>query len=137
MFVCPLPCRYLKRIFRDLFERQSFEDDGVFDWDIIKRQQLAAGGDGTVELNADGSARAAGPGPGAGMMSGTGEGGAGASDPAYNNAASGAGVSGRAVAESGKADGGAGAAGDGSRQDDSAGDGREPGARRSIISSIR
>ena len=33
--------RYLKRIFRDLFERQSFEDDGVFDWDIIKRQQMA------------------------------------------------------------------------------------------------
>jgi len=34
--------RYLKRIFRDLFERQSFEDDGVFDWDIIKKQQLVS-----------------------------------------------------------------------------------------------
>lgn len=31
--------RYLKRIFRDLFERQCFEDDGVFDWDIIKKAQ--------------------------------------------------------------------------------------------------
>ncbi len=30
---------YLKRIFRDLFERQSFEDDGVFDWDILKETQ--------------------------------------------------------------------------------------------------
>jgi serine/threonine protein kinase len=29
--------RYLKRIFRDLFERQCFEDDGIFDWDIIKK----------------------------------------------------------------------------------------------------
>lgn len=29
--------RYLKRLFRDLFERQCFEDDGVFDWDIIKK----------------------------------------------------------------------------------------------------
>jgi hypothetical protein len=28
-------------MFRDLFERQSFEDDGVFDWDIIKKQQQA------------------------------------------------------------------------------------------------
>jgi hypothetical protein len=31
--------RYLKRIFRDLFERQCFEDDGIFDWDIIKKGQ--------------------------------------------------------------------------------------------------
>jgi hypothetical protein len=29
----------LKRIFKDLFERQAFEDDGVYDWDIIKKQQ--------------------------------------------------------------------------------------------------
>lgn len=41
--------RYLKRIFRDLFERQSFEDDGVFDWDIIKKQQQQAG---AVDLGA-------------------------------------------------------------------------------------
>lgn len=33
------PFRYLKRIFKELFERQGFEDDGVFDWDIIKRQK--------------------------------------------------------------------------------------------------
>jgi len=38
----PAVRRYLKRIFRDLFERQSFEDDGVFDWDIIKKQQLVS-----------------------------------------------------------------------------------------------
>lgn len=31
--------RYLKRIFRDLFERQDFQDDGVFDWDVIKKEQ--------------------------------------------------------------------------------------------------
>lgn len=35
--------RYLKRIFRDLFERQCFEDDGIFDWDIIKKQQQSGG----------------------------------------------------------------------------------------------
>jgi hypothetical protein len=28
---------YLKRIFKELFERQGFEDDGVFDWDVLKR----------------------------------------------------------------------------------------------------
>ena len=31
--------RYLKRIFKDLFERQAFEDDGVYDWDLLKKQQ--------------------------------------------------------------------------------------------------
>lgn len=38
--------RHLKRIFKDLFERQGFEDDGIFDWDILKKQkeQGAAGG---------------------------------------------------------------------------------------------
>jgi len=34
--------RYLKGIFRDLFERQSFEDDGVFDWDILRKKQQQA-----------------------------------------------------------------------------------------------
>ncbi len=27
-------CRYLKRIFRELFERSGFEDDGIFDWEL-------------------------------------------------------------------------------------------------------
>jgi hypothetical protein len=30
--------RYLKRIFKDLFERSGYEDDGVYDWDIAKKQ---------------------------------------------------------------------------------------------------
>lgn len=121
--------RYLKRIFRDLFERQSFEDDGVFDWDIIKRQQMAAGGDGTVELNPDGTRGAgAGAGPAGGIGADSNQPNASMNDPVY---ASNAGASGREG-------GGMGAAGDGnSRQDDSAGDTREPGQRRSIISSIR
>lgn len=33
--------RYLKRIFKELFERQGFEDDGIFDWDILKKQREA------------------------------------------------------------------------------------------------
>jgi hypothetical protein len=35
--------RYLKRIFKDLFDRQGFMDDGLYDWDIMKKQQEAAG----------------------------------------------------------------------------------------------
>lgn len=31
--------RYLKRIFKDLFDRQGFVDDGLYDWDILKKQQ--------------------------------------------------------------------------------------------------
>lgn len=31
--------RYLKRIFKDLFERQALEDDGLYDWDVLKHQQ--------------------------------------------------------------------------------------------------
>jgi len=31
--------RYLKRIFMDLYESQGFENDGIFDWDILKKQQ--------------------------------------------------------------------------------------------------
>jgi casein kinase 1 len=54
--------RYLKRIFRDLFERQHFEDDGIFDWDIIKKQQQGGGVSGAgvvggvseVEVTTDG-----------------------------------------------------------------------------------
>jgi hypothetical protein len=31
-------CRYLKRILKELFEKQGYEDDGLYDWDAIKRQ---------------------------------------------------------------------------------------------------
>lgn len=31
--------RHMKRIFKDLFERQGFEDDGIFDWDVLKKQK--------------------------------------------------------------------------------------------------
>lgn len=65
--------RYLKRIFRDLFERQCFEDDGVFDWDIIKKNQqippeVSGGGDAAAEaVRADGGRDPAGAGDSAAM----------------------------------------------------------------------
>merc|ERR1712070_1008072 len=31
--------RYLKRIFKDLFDHQGFVDDGLYDWDVLKKQQ--------------------------------------------------------------------------------------------------
>ena len=31
--------RYLRRIFKTLFERQGFEDDAIYDWDILKKQE--------------------------------------------------------------------------------------------------
>jgi hypothetical protein len=42
--LCASHClyRYLKRIFRELFERQGFVRDGLFDWEVKKRQELAA-----------------------------------------------------------------------------------------------
>ena len=46
-FMCT---RYLKRIFKDLFERQAFEDDGVYDWDMLKRKQEKGEGDLGVEI---------------------------------------------------------------------------------------
>jgi hypothetical protein len=36
--------RYLKRIFKDLFDRQGFVDDGLYDWDIMKKAQEQGGG---------------------------------------------------------------------------------------------
>jgi serine/threonine protein kinase len=36
--------RYLRRIFKDLFERSGYEDDGIFDWDISKKQRSLANG---------------------------------------------------------------------------------------------
>jgi serine/threonine protein kinase len=45
--------RYLKRIFKDLFERQGFEDDNVFDWDILKKknEKGSVGGVGTGDIS--------------------------------------------------------------------------------------
>ncbi len=40
--VCVCLYRYLKRIFRKLFARRGFKDDGVFDWDIRKKQREEA-----------------------------------------------------------------------------------------------
>lgn len=34
----------MKRLFKDLFERQGFEDDGIFDWDILKKQKEQGSG---------------------------------------------------------------------------------------------
>jgi len=31
-------------LFKDLFERQGFEDDGIFDWDILKKQKEQGSG---------------------------------------------------------------------------------------------
>lgn len=50
--------RYLKRILRDLYERRGFEDDGIFDWDVIKKSeaiplQLDAPGTNPKEDEAD------------------------------------------------------------------------------------
>jgi len=45
--------RYLKRVFKDLFDRQGCEDDGVFDWDLLKQQQEAAGNTGPIPTAAD------------------------------------------------------------------------------------
>jgi hypothetical protein len=42
---------YLKRIFIDLFVRQGFEDDKIFDWDILrkkKEQDTVEGGTGDI-----------------------------------------------------------------------------------------
>jgi len=38
--------RYLKRIFKDLFDHQGFVDDGLYDWDVLKKQteQSISGG---------------------------------------------------------------------------------------------
>jgi casein kinase 1/casein kinase I family protein HRR25 len=42
--------RYLKRILKELFEKQGYEHDGLYDWDAIKKQEesseSATGGEG-------------------------------------------------------------------------------------------
>ena len=39
--------RYLRRIFKNLFERQGFEDDATYDWDILKKKE---GGVGNTQM---------------------------------------------------------------------------------------
>ena len=57
--------RYLRRIFKNLFERQGFEDDAVYDWDIIKKQEAqgtvptaSGAAEGTADATKDVSAGA-------------------------------------------------------------------------------
>eukprot|EP01041_Mallomonas_annulata_P000896 gene896-1734_t len=45
--------RYLKRVFKDLFDRQGCEDDGCFDWDVLKKQQEAAGNSAPIPTAAE------------------------------------------------------------------------------------
>ena len=62
--------RYLKRLFKDLFERAGYEDDGVFDWDLsLKAKSDGSFGleglkylpkDSVFETGADGAARPGG-----------------------------------------------------------------------------
>jgi hypothetical protein len=128
--------RYLKRIFKDLFERQAFEDDGVYDWDVIKKQQekgaapyimpgANAEGAGEEGDNDDDQKK-----PGENGPDQEGDGGVGATGLS--------GVGGAAGNGGGAAGGVGGLVGDAanSRQDEGA-ENREPGQRRSIISSIR
>eukprot|EP01039_Chlorochromonas_danica_P001315 gene1315-1436_t len=101
--------RYLKRIFRDLFERQGFEDDGIFDWDLRKKAQLLPQ-EGGLEANVDSMRTTQ-----EGVAQQTGE-------PAGNTVE---------VNNTGKSHEDA-----ASGRDETA-ENKEPGQRRSIISSIR
>jgi hypothetical protein len=121
--------RYLKRIFRDLFERQCFEDDGIFDWDIIKKAQQTGPEVGAADPNAE-SARATQEGV-----------------PGTNNVQTQDGLNAsNKVSLGGPQLGGAGRDGTNSngglKQDEGnsgrdENDNKEPGQRRSLISSIR
>lgn len=120
--------RYLKRIFRDLFERQCFEDDGVFDWDIIKKAQQI-GPEISVDVNnenqnvvADGTANRDDNGVGSSNKASNQAGAVNTTTAVPNSSAAGVGGT------KGNDEGAAG------REDN---DNREPGQRRSIISSIR
>lgn len=113
--------RYLKRIFRDLFERQSFEDDGVFDWDIIKKQQQQGAG-GEVVDGAGADAKGA---DGAAMQKSGAGAGAGAGESRSNREGGGGGGAGQNPEENS------------SRPDGDAANEDKSGQRRSIISSIR
>ncbi len=130
-------------MFRDLFERQSFEDDGVFDWDIIKKQQQGqAGGESNVDLTAA-DIRAAGPDGAAAAAANNGN------DAQMQNQAGGsmrqnAGATGGDRSTSQRVDGaGVSRAGAGMNEEgtnsrpDENGDMQNQGQRRSIISSIR
>ncbi len=45
---------YLRGMFRELFESQGFEDDGIFDWDIVKKERESRGIFSGVEAIYDG-----------------------------------------------------------------------------------
>lgn len=120
--------RYLKRIFRDLFERQCFEDDGVFDWDIIKKAQQI-GPEISVDMNNENPTTG---GEGAGAVP-QGESGAAASNKASMPSAGGNAVTAAPAASSGVS----GIKGDEGVSGRDEGDNKEGGQRRSIISSIR
>lgn len=55
--------RYLKRILKELFEKQGYEDDGLYDWDAIKKQEEGAEG-GAAAMAMGGGAGAVNPGAG-------------------------------------------------------------------------
>ncbi|XP_031502101.1 casein kinase 1-like protein 10 isoform X4 [Nymphaea colorata] len=52
---------YLKRLFRDLFIREGFQFDYVFDWTILKYPQIGSSSRGRPSANAGKSGAAAGP----------------------------------------------------------------------------
>jgi hypothetical protein len=130
--------RLLKRIFKDLFERQGFEDDGIFDWDILKKQRDqgvtlppgvggVAGGDGKSgngegEEDADDEKKALPEGLNLGN-DGNNLAVSGASSPRLQQLQQ----SGRPSVNGEE----------NSRQNDDAGENKDAGPRRSIISSIR
>lgn len=114
--------RYLKRIFRDLFERQCFEDDGIFDWDIIKKAHQIG-----QEITPDVSGMRP---DNAGQPAASGQD-ASSDKPAQGPQPASSGVSqrdGAGTNNNGKNE-------EGNSRDDN--DNKEAGQRRSIISSIR
>lgn len=130
--------RYLKRIFKDLFERQGFEDDGMFDWDILKkRKEQLTGGAVVVPTGAGGG--------GGGDQEEPEDDGdqklGGAESDAVLASTSSSFPKGQSSSAAGNAGGGTTTAtaddAANSRADDSAGGAPGDGSKRSIISSIR
>lgn len=128
----------MKRIFRELFERQSFEDDGVFDWDILKKQRIASSmpdpvPDTVQAGDGDNSVKNANAGVGEQYQDGQGLNSfkSGAASNVNNNNSSGGGGAAAAAGNAG-----------GERREDSVTKGEDgvdikDSQRRSIISSIR
>lgn len=83
--------RYLKRLFKDLFERSGFEDNCVYDWDLLRRQeeQRELEANGGILPTQPAGGLVGGIGPYAtvpsGAAGGVGAGGMGAEDSAINN----------------------------------------------------